>query len=112
MTQPNDHSYEWTSPRKTLFYHMDQSDGAQRRLYLAVIQGEVRARLNGRVLGPKLLKQVEAMEQDEPFTLPPDLELSVKDVMRKWPMYNGSRQSVITKPKKYKNAFCTGKRPA
>jgi len=25
------------------------------------------------------------MEQDEPFTLPPDLELSVKDVKRKWP---------------------------
>jgi hypothetical protein len=64
MTQPNDHSYEWTSTRKTLFYHMDQSNDAQRRLFDAVIQDEVQARVNGRVLGPKLLKQVETMEQD------------------------------------------------
>jgi hypothetical protein len=77
---------EWTSPRKMLFYHMDQEGMAQRRLFQAVIQGEVRARLNGRVLGPKLLKQVEAMKQDTPFTLPPELELSVKDAKRKWPM--------------------------
>ena len=83
------HSYEWTSPRRMIDHHVDQSDGiqtAQRRLFQAVIQGEVRARLNGRVLGPKLLKQVGAMERDEPFTLPPDLELSVKDVRRKWRM--------------------------
>jgi hypothetical protein len=69
-----------------LFYHMDQSDDAQERLYLAVIKGEVRARHNGRLLGPKLLKRVEELEQDEPFTLPPDLELSVKDVRRQWPI--------------------------
>jgi hypothetical protein len=46
----------------------------------------VRARIDGRVLGPELLKQVEAMEHDDPFTLPPDLELSLKDVRRKWPI--------------------------
>jgi hypothetical protein len=34
----------------------------------------------------QLLKRVETMEQDEPFRLPPDLELSVKDVRRKWPI--------------------------
>jgi len=47
------HGYEWTSPRKTVFYHMDRSDSAARkRLFLAVTKGEVRARLtNGRVLG-------------------------------------------------------------
>jgi hypothetical protein len=71
------HSYEWTSPRKMLFYHMDQSDDAQRRPFQAVIKGEVRARVNGRVLGPKLVKQVEAMEQDEPFTLPPEARSAV-----------------------------------
>jgi hypothetical protein len=42
MTRPNDvHGYEWTSRRKMLF-HMDQSDDAQRRLFQAVVQGEVR----------------------------------------------------------------------
>jgi len=52
---------EWTSPRKMMDYLMDQSDGieaCQKRLYLAVIKGEVRARLKGRVLGPEWLKQI------------------------------------------------------
>jgi hypothetical protein len=43
---------EWISPRKLMDYFMDQSDGmeaTQKRLYLAVIKGEVRARLKGRV---------------------------------------------------------------
>jgi hypothetical protein len=45
---------EWTSPRKMLDYYMDQSDGieaCEKRLYLAAIKGEVRARLKDRVLG-------------------------------------------------------------
>jgi hypothetical protein len=39
---------KWTSPRKMMDYYMDQSDGVEaceKRLYLAVINGEVRARL-------------------------------------------------------------------
>jgi hypothetical protein len=78
---------EWTSPRKMMDYYMDQSDGieaCQKRLYLAVIKGEVRARLKGRVLGPEWLKQIEALKFDDPFTLPPDLELSTVDAKRKW----------------------------
>ena len=70
---------EWTSPRKMMDYYMDQSDGieaCEKRLYLAVIKGEVRARLKDRVLGPEWLKQIAAMKYDDPFTLPPDLELS------------------------------------
>jgi hypothetical protein len=78
--------YEWTSPRKMLFYHLEQSDDAQRRLYLAVIKGEVRARHKGRVLGPRLLKRVEKLNPDFPFALPPDLQLSVQDVRRLWPI--------------------------
>ena len=45
---------EWTSPRKMLDYYMDQSDGietCEKRLYLAAIKDEVRARLKDRVLG-------------------------------------------------------------
>jgi hypothetical protein len=80
---------EWTSPRKVMDYYMDQSDGieaTQKRLYLAVIKGEVRARLKGRVLGTEWLKQIEALKYDDPFTLPPDLELSVTDAKRLWPI--------------------------
>jgi hypothetical protein len=47
---------EWTSPRKMMDYYMDQSDGieaCQKRLYLAVIKGDVRARLKGLVLGKR-----------------------------------------------------------
>ena len=69
---------------------MDQSDGieaCQKRLYLAVIKGEVRARLKGLVLGPEWLKQIAAMTYDDnPFTLPPNLELSVEDAKRIWPL--------------------------
>ena len=64
---------EWTSPRKMMDYYMDQSDvieACEKRLYLAVINGEVRARLKGRVLGPEWLKQIAAMKYDDPFTLP------------------------------------------
>jgi hypothetical protein len=80
---------EWTSPRKMMDYYMDQSDGmetTQKRLYLAVIKGEVRARLKGRVLGPEWLKQIGALKYAHPFTLPPDLELSVEDAKRIWPL--------------------------
>ena len=81
---------EWTSPRKMMDYYMDQSNGieaCQKRLYLAVIKGEVRARLKGIVLGLEWLKQIAAMTYDDnPFTLPPNLELPVEDAKRIWPL--------------------------
>ena len=66
---------EWTSPRKMMDYQSDGIEAREKRLYLAVIKGEVRARLKDRVLGPEWLKQIAAMKYDDPFTLPPDLEL-------------------------------------
>ena len=42
----------------------------------------MRACLKDRVFGPEWLKQIAAMKYDEPFTLPPDLELSVQDVKK------------------------------
>jgi hypothetical protein len=41
----------------------------------------VRARLNGRILR---LDQIALMGQINPFSLPPDLELSIEDARRKW----------------------------
>ena len=31
-------------------------------------------------------KQIAAMKYDDPFTLPPDLELSVQDAKKLWPL--------------------------
>jgi hypothetical protein len=47
----------------------------------------VRAGLNGRLLGPEWLKQIDRMIFDDtnPVQLPPDIELSVKDAERVWP---------------------------
>jgi CubicO group peptidase (beta-lactamase class C family) len=80
---------EWTSARKMFDYYMDQSEGieaARKRLYLAVIKGEVRARFRGRVYGPEWLKQIAEIrfDDDDRLALPPDIELSVEDVKRKW----------------------------
>jgi hypothetical protein len=81
--------YEWVRPSKMREFHVDPLFGdvheAERQLYLAVIRGDVRARLNGRVLGPEWLKQVGSMKDPSgPFVLPPDLELSVEDAKRLW----------------------------
>ena len=54
---------------------------AQGRLYLAVVTGEVRARLKGRILNHK---QVGLMSSISPFNFPADIELSVEDARRKW----------------------------
>ena len=54
------------------------------RTSLAVIKGEVRACLKDRVFGPEWLKQIAAMKYDEPFTLPPDLD--VQDAKKLWPL--------------------------
>jgi hypothetical protein len=81
---------EWTSPRKMMDYYMDQRGGIEackERLYLAVINGDVRARFKDLLIGPESLQQIAATKYDkDPFTLPPDLELSVEDVKKLWPL--------------------------
>ena len=77
---------EWTSPRKMMDYYMDQSDvieACEKRLYLAVINGEVRARLKGRVLGPEWLKQIAAMNIIPSHRID---RLSVQDAKKLWPL--------------------------
>jgi hypothetical protein len=82
--------YRWVSPRKLQQYHVDPIIGdigkAEKLLYFAVINGEVRARSQGKLFGPKLLQQIARMRfhDDNPFALPPDIELSVDDARRKW----------------------------
>ena len=81
---------EWLRPLKVIEYYLDWLDPdlaeTTKELYLAVINGEVRARLNGHILGPEWFKRVSKLKNDPayPFELPPDLELSVDDVKRNW----------------------------
>lgn len=79
---------EWLSPRKVIDYYLDVPEihEPEKELYAAVIAGQVRARSRGIVFGPEWLKQIDKLVFDEnnPFALPPDIELSVEDVERKW----------------------------
>jgi hypothetical protein len=81
---------KWLLPGKIREYYVERPDTTDvmdcyKQIYLAVITGEVRARLHGRVLGPERLKQIAKLnDPDNPFALPPDLELSVEDAQRKW----------------------------
>jgi hypothetical protein len=90
MTDATVATDEWLRPLKIIEYYLDWLDpdlaGTTKELYLAVLNGDVRARLNGRVLGPEWLKLVGKLKNDPayPFELPPDLELSVDDVKRHW----------------------------
>ncbi len=77
--------FEWLPAPKVREYYVDPTVGdtqeAQRVLYLAVATGQVRARSKGRVLR---LNQIALMEQINPFSMPPDIELSIEDARRKW----------------------------
>jgi hypothetical protein len=81
---------EWLSPQQILERYVDFAVGdipqAEAQLYLAIISGEVRARRNGVVFGPEWLEQLRDFRTDESYrsALPPDIELSVEDVERKW----------------------------
>jgi hypothetical protein len=81
---------EWLRPIKIIEYYLDWLDPdlaeTTKELYLAVLNGDVRARLNGHILGPEWFKRVSKLKNDPayPFELPPDLELSVDDVKRNW----------------------------
>ena len=61
--------------------HFKRPNEAEKQLYLAVVQGKVRARLNGIVFGPAWLKQ---LSNGNAASVPPDIELSVDDVRRIW----------------------------
>jgi hypothetical protein len=82
---------KWLRPLKVREYFVDHSVGdvmhAEKKLYLAVVCGEIRARRNGHLLGPEWLKQFRNMKPDldDPFALPRDLELSTEDARRLWP---------------------------
>ena len=81
MALPDENAGNLRRSRDTLYR------GSERRLFLAVVSGEVRARLNGRVHETEWLKQTAKLKTDEsnPFGLPADIELSVDDARRKWP---------------------------
>jgi hypothetical protein len=87
----DDDGSKWLRPLKLREYFVDHSVDdamhAEKKLYLAVVCGEVRARRNGRLLGPEWLRQFRNMKPDpnEPFSLPRDLELSTEDAERIWP---------------------------
>ena len=76
---------EWLPARQLREIYVDpvaaDIPDAQGRLYLAVVTGEVRARLKGRILNHK---QVGLMSSISPFNFPADIELSVEDARRKW----------------------------
>jgi hypothetical protein len=79
---------KWLRPLKVREYyldtHFDSISTANKWLYLAVIRGVVRARSKGLVLGPEWVKQLSKMpyDHDNPFALPPDIELSIDDVKK------------------------------
>ena len=56
---------------------------AKKQLFLAVVSGEVRARLGDTILDPKWFQHAK-FDDDDPLALPPDIELSVEDARRKW----------------------------
>jgi hypothetical protein len=77
--------FGWLPAPKLREYYVDPAVGGgqepQRVLYLTVVTGQVRAHLKGRILR---LDQIALMGQINPFSLPPDLELSIEDARRKW----------------------------
>jgi hypothetical protein len=77
---------EWLLPlhlqQRYVDKHFKRSSEAEKQLYLAVIRGSVRARLNGLILGPTWLKQLSS--DNNAAALPPDIELSADNVRRIW----------------------------
>jgi hypothetical protein len=76
---------EWLPARQLREYYVDpvatDIPDAQRRLYLAVVTGEIRARLKGRIIDHK---QIVLMSGITPFGFPFEIELLVEDARRKW----------------------------
>jgi hypothetical protein len=86
---------EWTSPRMLQEHYVEHAfpdlEGAERALFDAVMSGEVRARRHANkqhIYGPEWLKEkIKRLKviPGEPHALPPDIELSIEDAMKKWP---------------------------
>jgi hypothetical protein len=81
---------EWLPPRLLRERYVDRavhdiSEG-KRQMYLAVTSGRIRARSKGIVFGPEYLKNLAELkfDDDDPFALPGDIELSVDDAKREW----------------------------
>jgi hypothetical protein len=76
---------EWIPARQLREHYVDpiatDISDAERRLYLAVVTGQVRARLKGRILN---YKQIALMSDITPFSLSSEIELSVEDARQKW----------------------------
>jgi len=60
---------------------------AARQLYRAVVEGRVRARYRGRILGSGWLKRIseKRWHPTDDYALPADIELSAEDAERIWP---------------------------
>ena len=86
---------DWIRPLKMIedvasgFKNMDETE---EEVYLAVIRGDLRARLNGKILGPEWLKQIEKLENEEPFELPP----GSSSCRLRMPIASGRRGSQIS----------------
>ena len=76
---------KWLSPQKMLDYHIVRRFGdvaeAERQLYLAVVRGDVRARLNGKIQWLKQLCRMKISKASS-FALPRDIELAAEDAPR------------------------------
>ena len=77
---------EWFSPRKIFDYYMpgfsDPAE-AEKDLRIAVITGQVRARVQGDIIGPDMRGKIARTVYDNnPEALPPDIELSVEHAKR------------------------------
>ena len=80
-------TYKWDSQLKIAECSKGWSTSmpdAYEKIFKAVISGEVRARYNARVFGPEWLKIMAKYkaDDDDPFALPPDVEISVTDIER------------------------------
>jgi hypothetical protein len=61
-------------------YFNGDVERAERELYRAVIFGKVRARFRGKVINPEWLLAKMKFNPDDPYALPPDIELCIDDI--------------------------------
>ena len=89
-------NYEWLPPEKILETYVYPAfadfNEAEKDLRIAVITGEVGARYQGEIIGPKLRAQIAGTVYDDNnhAALPPDIEISVEDARRVWPPKRGA----------------------
>ena len=84
--------YLWITPRNALEHYIWGQPGVPTlydgtwQLWIAVVEGSVRAKHKGRKLTlEELLKlRKTRWSDDEKYVLPPDIELSIEDIERYW----------------------------